>query len=232
MLNKLRPTFRKLLPTIVLLVLTVVAASTDWLSGTFHQSILETLKELGLKFLPIISNLLVGLLVLSIARLLYEPVAGGVEKALGKSNASNRGKVLVTRVVQIVYWGVAIFIAATLMAPDVLSKLFLGVTLFGAALTFALQGLMKEVISGALLQLMPKFEIGDYIEVVGLADGKGKVIDIQYLSTHIEATGSKGVVIIPNTKIWDSAVKKTDPPSPPPPAPSPIILPSGYDRKK
>ncbi|MCC6981468.1 MAG: mechanosensitive ion channel, partial [Candidatus Melainabacteria bacterium] len=110
-------------------------------------------------------------------------------------------------------------------APDLLGKLFLGVSLFGAALALALQGMMKELISGALLQLMPKFEVGNYIEVVGIADAKGKVVDIDTLSTKVESPS--GPVIIPNSKIWENPVKIVPPPPPPK---SPLILPDGFKR--
>ncbi len=122
---------------------------------------------------------------------------------------------MVQRSLQLIYWGLAIFIAATMLAPDLLGKLFLGVSLFGAAMALALQGMMKEVISGALLQLMPKFEVGNYIEVVGIADAKGKVVDIEYLSTKVETP--TGPVIIPNSKIWENPVKLVPPPVPPAP---------------
>ena len=46
----------------------------------------------------------------------------------------------------------ALFIALTIIAPEVLSKLFLGGSLFLAALTLALQGAANDFISGILLQ--------------------------------------------------------------------------------
>ncbi len=226
MLNSLPGWLRKALPTLILLALVLVASVTDWLPPAFHRSILDTLKGYGLRILPLVGDLLVGALFLSLAHLLYSPISNGLDKALSRTGASNRGKTIVTRTIQIVYWGVAIFVAASMLAPDLLAKLFLGVSLFGAAIALALQGLMREVISGALLQLMPKFEVGEYIEVVGLADSKGKVTDIQYLATVVETPN--GPVIIPNSKIWDTPVRKVGPP----PAPkSLLILPDSFKRK-
>ncbi|MBA3855550.1 MAG: hypothetical protein C0507_01455 [Cyanobacteria bacterium PR.3.49] len=226
MLNKLPGWLRKALPTLILLALVVVASFTNWLPAGLHQSILDSLKDYGAKLVPLVGDLLVCALFLSIAHLLYSPLANGVCRALAKTGASNRGKVLVQRSLQYIYWGLAIFIAATLIAPDLLGKLFLGVSLFGAALALALQGMMKELISGALLQLMPKFEVGNYIEVVGIADAKGKVVDIDTLSTKVESPS--GPIIIPNSKIWENPVKIVPPPPPPK---SPLILPEGFKRK-
>lgn len=225
MLNSLPGWLRKALPTLILLSLVIVASMTDWMPAGLHKSIIDTLKGYGTTLLPMVGDLLVGALFLSIAHLLYAPIASGLTKAMARSGASNRGKTLVTRSLQIFYWGVAIFIAASMLAPDLLAKLFLGVSLFGAALALALQGMMKEVISGALLQLMPKFEVGNYIEVVGIADAKGKVVDIEYLSTKVETPS--GPVIIPNSKIWENPVKIVPPPPPPK---SSLILPEGFKR--
>jgi small-conductance mechanosensitive channel len=223
MLNALPGWLRKALPTLILLSLVVIASFTDWMPAGLHKSILDTLKGYGTALLPMVGDLLVGALFLSIAHLLYAPLSNGLCKALARSGASNRGKTLVTRSLQIIYWSVAIFIAASMLAPDLLAKLFLGVSLFGAALALALQGMMKEVISGALLQLMPKFEVGQHIEVVGIADAKGKVVDIEYLSTKVEA--ASGPIIIPNSKIWENPVKLVPPPPPPAPPKSLLILP-------
>lgn len=223
MLNVLPGWLKKALPTLILLALVIMASFTDWMPAGLHQSIIDTLKGYGQKLMPMVGDLLVCALFLSIAHLLYSPLSNGVCKALARSGASNRGKVLVQRSLQIVYWGVAIFLAASMLAPDLLAKLFLGVSLFGAALALALQGMMKEVISGALLQLMPKFEVGQHIEVVGIADAKGKVVDIEYLSTKVETPG--GPVIIPNSKIWENPVKLVPPPAPPAPPMSSLILP-------
>ena len=223
MLNALPGWLRKALPTLILLSLVVIASFTDWMPAGLHKSILDTLKGYGTALLPMVGDLLVGALFLSIAHLLYAPLSNGLCKALARSGASNRGKTLVTRSLQIIYGSVAIFIAASMLAPDLLAKLFLGVSLFGAALALALQGMMKEVISGALLQLMPKFEVGQHIEVVGIADAKGKVVDIEYLSTKVEA--ASGPIIIPNSKIWENPVKLVPPPPPPAPPKSLLILP-------
>lgn len=231
MLSKLPAKLRKYLPTIVLLVLVVIFGATTWFGDALHKSIMETLKGYGILLLPIVGDLLVGALFLSVAKLFYEPIANGVQRALDRSGASNRGKTLVKRTVQLLYWGIAIFLAASMVAPEVLAKLFLGVSLFGAALALALQGVMKEFISGVLLQLMPKFEVGEYIEVVGLAGAKGKVLDIQYTTTILEPFEKDcDLIMVPNSKFMDAAVKKIPAPKPPEPPPSKLILPSGFKR--
>ncbi|HEY9784662.1 MAG TPA: mechanosensitive ion channel domain-containing protein [Candidatus Obscuribacterales bacterium] len=213
MLSILRAKLRKLLPTLILLALTIIAGATDWLSDSVQKSIVTTLKGYWDKFVPLIGDVLVFALFISIANLLYEPIANGVQKALDRSKASNRGKVLVARGVQLVYWGVVLFFAVSVLAPTILAKLSLSIGLFGAALALAMQGLIKEVIAGALLQFMPKFEVGDYVEVSGIAGASGRVVDIHYLSTVIEsAVPGGGQVIVPNSKIWETPVLKPEAP--------------------
>ncbi len=85
MLNKLPGWLRKALPTLILLALVVVASFTNWLPAGLHQSIIDTLKGFGAKLLPMVGDLLVVALFLSIAHLVYTPLSTGVCKALNRS---------------------------------------------------------------------------------------------------------------------------------------------------
>lgn len=184
------------------------------------------IKAFFLKLLPAVQNLLLGGLMLAIAWLVYNPIRNILNRALDSSGASQRGKVVVIRGAQLLYWGIAIFLSASVIAPEALSKMFIGVSLFGAALTLALQGMMNDFICGVLLSFSPRFKIGDEVQLVGM-EVKGKVVDVGYLATIIETSDS--TVTVPNRELWSRATKNM---KPAPPPPSKIILPPGFDFNK
>ena len=97
------------------------------------------------------------------------------------AGASSRGKTLLIRSMQMSYWTIVIFVVASMVAPEVLSKLFLGASILSAAVVLSLQGAAGDLMSGLMLNLTKRFEPGDAIEVIGLDKVKGKVIDIGYL---------------------------------------------------
>jgi small-conductance mechanosensitive channel len=125
---------------------------------------------------------------------------------------------MVIRSLQLFYWGITGFVIASLVAPDLLGKLFLGVTMFTAALALALKDIATDFVSGTLMQLTRRFNVGDNVQMIGV-DVKGKVSDIGYLSTRI--TTSEGVSIVPNRNMWGNSVKILKPVRS-------IILPPGY----
>lgn len=218
-------TLRKLVPTLFLIAVATLAGATDVFSAKVHELVGKLFFEYGQKLLPFSVNLLVGAIIINVAFVLYQPLREGLERALASQGSSERGKNLVLKTVQLLYWGGAILIALTIVAPDVLSKVFLGGSLLLAALTLALQGAANDFISGLMLQFGPKFKVGDEIDVIGM-NVTGKVVDVGYVSTHIES--ADGRVVVPNREIWTKAVKVVKPQEPK----SLIILPPGVVIKK
>src|SRR5437868_12260563 len=102
-------TLRKLIPTIVLVSLAIIAGATDVFSSTVHTLVAKLLTDYGKKILPFGVNLLIGGIVLNFAYLLYSPLRDGLQKALQKQGASDRGKNLAVKALQLVYWGSACF---------------------------------------------------------------------------------------------------------------------------
>ncbi len=213
---------RKLLPTIVLLTLATLAGATNVFTASVHQLVAKLFVDYGQKVLPFAVNLLIGAVIINVAYLLYHPLKEGLSKALQNSSASPRGKDLAIKALQLGYWAIAILLVATIIAPDVLSKFFLGASLLGGAVIWAMQGAANDFICGMLLHFTPKFKIGDQITI----DGKtfsGEVIDIGYLATRIKA--STGLFVVANRDLWQCATQVVDPVKPK----SLIILPPGVD---
>lgn len=195
-----------------------------------------TIQSLVDKFLPMVTNFIIGALWLLFAYLIYGRVKSGLQRFLTHSKGSERGKLVVRRATALGYWVIAIFVGLSFMAPDLLTKLFLGVSIVGAAITLALQGVARDFVCGVFMQFSPKFEIGDEIQVVGI-DVKGKVVDINYLNTFIQTADGK--ITISNGELWSKAVKVVantpsapPPPAPPEPKPQPIIVYCGCNQRR
>jgi hypothetical protein len=111
---------RKLLPTIILVAVAILAGATDIFSNTVHDVVGKLFEEYGKKVLPFAIHLLIGGIFINVAYLLYSPIRDGVNKALQKQGASDRGKNLAIKALQLGYWGLAVFFVAAIIAPDLL----------------------------------------------------------------------------------------------------------------
>ncbi|MBS1995404.1 MAG: mechanosensitive ion channel family protein [Cyanobacteria bacterium SZAS LIN-2] len=214
---------RSVCVTIALVSIAVLASGGQWLPDVFEKMQITQFKDLGDKVVPLAVNLLIGALLFSVSYLLYRPTKAALTRTLDTAGASDRGKTMVLRTTQLLYWTITVFVIASLVAPDLLGKLFLGISVFTAALALALKDIAGDLFSGTLLQVTRRFNVGDNIAMIGL-DVKGQVVDIGYLSTQIK--NADGIQIVPNREMWGKSVKVLKP------EPSKIILPPGFVREK
>ncbi len=220
--TKSRISMRAISVVIAVICIAVLAGGGQMLPDVVEKMQMVQLKALGVKLVPVAVNLLMGALVFSISYLLYGPTKSALTRTLDHAGAHDRGKVMVVRTAQLFYWGITAFVVASLVAPDLLGKLFLGISVFTAALALALKDIASDLFSGTLMQVTRRFNVGDDVAMIGM-DVKGKVVDIGYLSTRI--TNSDGVQIVPNRSMWGNSVKILKPVSK-------IILPPGYEPPK
>jgi small-conductance mechanosensitive channel len=193
------------------------------LLARFQTSDIAGLKD---KLMPIGVNLLIGVLFLSISYLFYKPIKTALQAALDRAGASPRGKSMLMRSMQLGYWLIVVFVVASVVAPEILSKLFLGASILSAAIVLSLQGAAGDLLGGIFLNVTKRFQPGDNIEVIGMDKIKGKVVDIGYLSTIVKL--ADGEVTIPNKDIWSKPVKVVAESKPV----STIIMPPGYDPER
>jgi len=220
--EKSRLSMRTVCVTIAIICIAVLAGGGQWLPDVVDKMQIVQLKSLGVKLVPMAVNLLLAALVFSVSYLLYRPAKATLTRTLDHAGAHERGKIMVLRSLQLLYWLVTIFVIASLVAPDLLGKLFLGISVFTAAIALALKDLAGDLVSGTLLQVTRRFNPGDNIAIIGL-DAKGTVLDIGYLQTQIKS--DDGLQIVPNHLMWGNAVKVIAPVSK-------IILPAGYEPPK
>jgi small-conductance mechanosensitive channel len=210
---------RNVCVTVAIICIAILAGGGQWLPDVVEKMQIIQLKSLSVKVIPAAVNFVLGALVFSVAYLLYRPAKAAITRSLDRAGAHERGKVMVLRSLQLFYWLITIVVIASLVAPDLLGKLFLGISVFTAAIALALKDLAADFVSGALLQITRRFNAGDSISLVGL-DAKGTVLDIGYLQTKIN--NDEGLQIVPNRLMWGSAVKILKPEA------SKIIMPPGY----
>jgi small-conductance mechanosensitive channel len=221
MAEKSRFSLRNICVVISVLCLAVLLGGGSLLPDVFDKMQLVELKSVSAKLMPALIKLLTGAFIFSISYLLYRPAKTTLGKTLDSAGASQRGRTMVMRSLQLGYWTIATFVIASVVAPEVLGKLFLGISVFTAALALALKDIAADLFSGTLLQVTRRFNVGDSIAMIGL-DVKGKVVDIGYLSTQVK--NEEGIQIVPNREMWGKSVKVLK-------VKSAIILPPGYDLK-
>ena len=72
----------------------------------------------------------------------------------------------------------------------------------GFVVAFALQNSLGNFASGILVMMFRPFDVGDAVEVAGIA---GKIETVNLLSTHLMTFDNKAV-IIPNNEVWDGVI--------------------------
>jgi hypothetical protein len=83
-LTKMRSALRKLLPTIFLIAIGVLAGATDVFSEQVRILVSTTLKQRASAAMPFAINLLIVAILLNIAYLMYHPSVCGLESVLEK----------------------------------------------------------------------------------------------------------------------------------------------------
>ena len=223
MLKRLLSSFKALAFVLALGCLGLMAQG-----GVFTQELLTKFEAQNLqgvldKLIPLGVNALVAVIFLGISYLFYKPARAALVRTLDTTGASSRGKTLILRSLQTGYWVFTVFVVASVVAPEVLSKLFLGVSILSAAIALSLQCVASDLVCGVFLQMTRRFQPDDNISIIGM-DVKGKVVDIGYLSTVVKVEG--GSVAIPNRDMWAKPTKVNDPPK------SLIIIPDGVRIEK
>lgn len=173
------------------------------------------------KLVPIGVNLLMAALFLSVSYLFYKPLRTALTKTLDRTSATDRGKLLLMRTMKLGYWAITVFVVATVVAPEILSKMFLGASIMSAAFALSLQGVASDLWCGIFIQVTRRYQVGDQVEVIGMEKVKGKIMDVGYVSTVVKV--ADGLVSVPNREMWAKPTKITQEEKK-----SLLILPDGF----
>ncbi len=200
--------YRKLLPTLVMVLLVSMALGTDFFSASLHVTLRQAFVDYFHKLMPFAIDLMVAAIMINVAWLFYKPFCLGLEKVLDKTGASDRGKVLSLKLSKFFYWAIVVFLVLTVTAAEFLSRFVVGFGVFGAALTFSFQGAANDFICGLLIQFSRKLVDFDKVKLEGL-DVEGTVTNVGYLSTTVDS--DTAIIRVPNREIWGRAVKVKKP---------------------
>lgn len=207
--KKLKP--RKFLPLLLIAVLVFVAFKTDIINEAIQTHLVSAMREHFGDLVTLSVNVVVGLVFISLMYLIYDPLHHGIEVAMAEYGVRKDAIILTTKVGNLLYWTITIFVGVSFIAPNFLSKLFLGFTFIGAALVLALQNFANNFVAGLMLNFSPKFQIGDKIDLIGV-DADGVVLSVGYLSTRVRADDGAEISIA-NRDLWEKPVKAIDPAS-------------------
>lgn len=201
----IKAALKKLWPSFLVLGLGALAGFTNALGTTVREAVHKGIEQFTSSLTPYIVNFIILVVAINIAYVLYHPACHYLQKWLGKSRMADRGKDITYKVFKPLYWLVTLYVVFTLFAPDVMGKLTLGIGIFGAAIAVALKDTAADIIAYARMEYWQSVKVGDNIQVIGLADVKGRVIQVDYFQTRIE--GPNGIDSIANRDLQAKGVR-------------------------
>lgn len=167
---------------------------------TVYNKLLNWTHELILA-LP---NFVVAILVFVVFYFVARYAAMLIDRIVRRQHIQRSVQNLIHRGVKIVIIGVGFFIALGLLNLDkALTSILAGAGVLGLAIGFALQGTLKNTVSGIILSFLPEVKIHDWIETDKYA---GEVLEVDLRNIHIREADNNHV-IIPNSVIVDGSFK-------------------------
>lgn len=205
----IKATLKKLWPSLLVLTLGALAGFTNTLGTTVRETVHKAVTEFTTGLAPYIVNCIILVVAINVAYVLYHPVCHYLHKGLSKSKMTDRGKDVTYKIAKPLYWLVTLYIVFALFAPDIMGKMTMGIGIFGAALVVSLKDTAADLIAYARMEYWQSVKVGDEIQVIGLADVKGRVIQVDYFVTRIE--GVNGIDSIANRDLQAKGVRHLKP---------------------
>ncbi len=166
-------------------------------SGIGLYLTLTTLDNMTPRLQEFLSSLLLGVIFLTITRVLAKTAIGIIAMHTQSSDSNAPKTTLLTNIVEISVYamgGLILLQSYGISITPIITALGIG----GMALALGLQDMLTNIFAGLHLIVSKQIRLGDYIS---LDNGdRGCVKDISWRFTTIEAT-DKTVIIIPNQKI-------------------------------
>ncbi len=151
------------------------------------------LLEMALKFGP---KLVVALLILGAGAIIGRWLGRATERGLLKLEFEPPVRLLFVRLVRVVIFGLFAILALQNLGVELL-PLIAGLSVAGAGIALATQGVLSNVVAGLTIIFTKPYRVGDYIEIVGV---QGLVEAINLFSTTL-LHADRSRVVVPNRKI-------------------------------
>lgn len=177
------------------------------LTGQFEESYNDVIAKLEGwvdMFLVNLPNLLIAIVVFSVAYFLSGVVRKYVEKFLRGRIEQASLRSLISTVSAIVIVGMGIFVALGVLKLDtVLKSLLAGAGVAGLAIGLALQSSLSNTFSGIYLSVRDILNVGDWVETNGY---QGAVHEVNLRNTVIKEPDNN-LVMIPNRLVLENPFK-------------------------
>ncbi|MDA8328806.1 MAG: mechanosensitive ion channel [Betaproteobacteria bacterium] len=153
----------------------------------------STLIDLSIKFGP---RIVVAILILAGGFYAGRWIGTVVDRWLGKIRLEPPVQSLLVRIVRLMILGISLIMALQNLGVDLL-PLIAGLSVAGAGVALAMQGVLGNIAAGLTIVFTRPFRVGEYISIVGI---EGQVEAINLFSTKISHT-DHSEIIVPNRKI-------------------------------
>ena len=168
-----------------------------------NQSVDEVIQQIMSAVAHYGLNIIGGILILIIGRMIAGWAKGVVEKNLQKSDKVD--ETLRTFLGTLTRYVVLIFTFIAVLSQFGIETTSL-IAVFGAAslaIGLALQGTLSNIAAGVMLLIFRPFKAGDYVEAAGIA---GTVKSITLFVTEL-ATPDNVQILAPNAQVWGATMK-------------------------
>ncbi len=153
----------------------------------------SALIDLAFRFGP---KLVVAILILVAGGYCARWAGVAVDRWLGKLHLEPPVRLLLVRVSRLVVVGLFLVMALQNLGVDLL-PLIAGLSVAGAGVALAMQGVLGNLAAGLTIIFTRPFRVGEYVAMVGV---EGRVESIELFATRLSHP-DRSVVVVPNRKI-------------------------------
>lgn len=143
-----------------------------------------------------LQQLLTSLIILLVCLIVVKLVMTLLRRLTGRSKMDERVRRYILGGVKALLYVVTILIVAQSLGIPVTSLIAL-VSVFGLAVSLAIQDVLSNVAGGMVILFSKPFSIGDYVETT---DGEGTVVEISLTHTKLDTYGGQRVML-PNKAV-------------------------------
>jgi small conductance mechanosensitive channel len=152
-----------------------------------------TLTDLAIRFGP---KLLVAVLIITAGFIVAGWVGRAAQRGLLKFDLEPPVRQLITRIARVLVLALFLIMALQNLGVELL-PLIAGLSVAGAALALATQGVLSNMVAGLTIIFTKPYRVGDYIQIVGV---EGRVDNISIFSTVL-VHPDRSRIVVPNRKI-------------------------------
>ena len=143
-----------------------------------------------------LEQLLTSLIILVVCLIVVKLVMTLLRRITAKSKMDERVRRYILGGIKAILYVVTILIVAQSLGIPVTSLIAL-VSVFGLAVSLAIQDVLSNVAGGMVILFSKPFTIGDYVETT---DGEGEVVEISLTHTKLDTYGGQRVML-PNKEV-------------------------------